>query len=104
QMLAAEPEPEGGEDLPVADADLQIRDLDFSYAEGTFVLQHVNLTVPSGQTIALVGRTGSGKSTLASLISRAVEPPPGSVFLAGRDVGELDLQQLRSAVGVVTQK
>ncbi|SDT18700.1 ATP-binding cassette domain-containing protein [Microlunatus soli] len=104
QMLSAEPEPEGGLDLPDDAIGLEIRDLDFSYAEGSFALQQVDLRVPAGQTIALVGRTGSGKSTLAALISRAVEPPPGTVFLGGRDVGDLDLQRLRGAVGVVTQK
>ncbi len=105
QMLAVEPEPEGGLDLSAdGPVELEIRGLDFAYAEGTFALRGVDLRVPAGQTIALVGRTGSGKSTLASLISRAVEPPPGTVFLAGRDIGDLDLQRLRAAVGVVTQK
>ena len=61
-------------------------------------------TVPAGHTCALVGRTGSGKSTLASLLSRAVEPPRGTVLLGGTDVRDLDLQQLRAAVGVVTQR
>src|SRR3546814_1185368 len=60
--------------------------------------------VPGGATSARVGRTGSGKSTLASLISRAVEPPRDSVFLGGVDVRDLDLQELRAAVGVVTQR
>ncbi|GAA1714057.1 hypothetical protein GCM10009809_07840 [Isoptericola hypogeus] len=64
----------------------------------------MNLRVPAGETVALVGRTGSGKSTLASLLSRAVEPEPGSVFLGGTDVRDLDLQQLRASVGVVTQR
>ncbi|WP_427893155.1 ATP-binding cassette domain-containing protein [Kribbella sp. GL6] len=105
QLLAAEPEPEGGLELPLdGPVDLELRDLDFSYAEGTFALRDVNLRVLDGQTIALVGRTGSGKSTLASLISRAVEAPPGTVFLAGHDVRDLDLQKLRAAIGVVTQK
>ncbi|HZX08346.1 ABC transporter ATP-binding protein [Kribbella sp.] len=105
QMLAAEPEPAGGSELPLdGPVDLELRDLDFSYAEGTFALHDINLRVLNGQTIALVGRTGSGKSTLASLISRAVEPPPASVFLAGHDVCDLDLQKLRAAVGVVTQR
>ncbi|MDO3398287.1 ATP-binding cassette domain-containing protein, partial [Nocardioides sp. SOB44] len=49
-------------------------------------------------------RTGSGKSTLASLVSRAVDPEPGSVLLGGRDVLDLDLQARRRAVGVVTQR
>lgn len=104
QMLAVEPEPDGGADLPTGPLDLEVRDLTFAYAEGTFALSGVDLTVPAGETIALVGRTGSGKSTLAALLSRAVEPEPGSVFLGGADVRDLDLQKLRSAVGVVTQR
>ncbi|KQY64701.1 MULTISPECIES: ATP-binding cassette domain-containing protein [unclassified Nocardioides] len=105
QMLASEPEPEGGRPLPSADRlELEIRGLTFAYDEGTFALRDINLFLPAGDTIALVGRTGSGKSTLASLISRAVEPPRGAVLLGGVDVLDLDLQQLRSAVGVVTQR
>lgn len=105
QMLAVEPEPEGGLPLPAESAlGIEIRGLDFAYAEGPFALHGIDLSVPAGQTIALVGRTGSGKSTLASLISRAVEPPRGTVFLAGVDVRDVDLQQLRAAVGVVTQR
>jgi len=104
QMLGVVPEPEGGRDVPEGPVGIELRELNFSYAEGTFALQGVSLRVPAGQTIALVGRTGSGKSTLASLLSRAVEPPPGTVFLGGVDVRELDLQKLRAAVGVVTQR
>lgn len=104
QMLAVPPEPEGGNALPEGTLDLELRDLNFSYAEGTFALQTVNLRIPSGQTVALVGRTGSGKSTLAALVSRAVEPPRGTVFLGGADVRDLDLQCLRRSVGVVTQR
>ncbi|MGF0115923.1 ATP-binding cassette domain-containing protein [Promicromonospora sp. Marseille-Q5078] len=104
QMLYVVPEPEGGRDLPEGPVGIELRDLHFSYAEGTFALQGVNLRVPAGQTVALVGRTGSGKSTLASLLSRAVEPEPGTVLLGGVDVRDLDLQKLRAAVGVVTQR
>ncbi|WP_454852023.1 ATP-binding cassette domain-containing protein [Promicromonospora soli] len=104
QMLAVEPEPEGGDDLPSGPLGLEVRDLTFAYDEGTFALTGVDLTVPAGETIALVGRTGSGKSTLAALLSRAVEPERGSVFLGGADVRDLDLQKLRGAVGVVTQR
>jgi ABC-type multidrug transport system fused ATPase/permease subunit len=83
---------------------VRFADLHFAYPHGTFALSGVDLTVPAGTTCALVGRTGSGKSTLASLISRAVEPEPGSLLLGGVDVRELDLQQLRATVGVVTQR
>lgn len=104
QMLSVEPEPDGGDDLPAGPLGLEVRDLTFAYAEGTFALSGVDLSVPAGETIALVGRTGSGKSTLAALMSRAVEPDPRSVFLGGADVRDLDLQKLRGAVGVVTQR
>lgn len=104
QMLAVPPEPEGGNELPEGPLDLELRGLDFSYVEGAFALQGIDLRVPAGQTVALVGRTGSGKSTLAALVSRAMEPPRGTVFLGGADVRDLDLQRLRRSVGVVTQR
>ncbi|MBS43291.1 MAG: ABC transporter [Nocardioides sp.] len=104
QMLSSPPEPVGGSPLPDGPLDLVLDDLHFAYDEGTFALRGVDLRVPAGQTCALVGRTGSGKSTLASLVSRAVEPSPGSVRLGGTDVLEIDLQHLRAAVGVVTQR
>ncbi|NNG39715.1 ABC transporter ATP-binding protein [Flexivirga sp. ID2601S] len=104
QMMAVPPEPAGGADLPAGALDIRLADLQFSYAHGTFALRDIDLHVPAGQTIALVGRTGSGKSTITSLLSRAVEPEPGSVRLGGVDVTTVDLQQLRRAVGVVTQR
>lgn len=104
QMLSVEPEPTGGASLPKTPLDIRLENLEFSYDEGTFALQDLSLHVPAGHTVALVGRTGSGKSTLASLLSRAVEPPRGMVFLGDADVTTLDLTQLRSAVGVVTQR
>ncbi|MGZ4628046.1 ATP-binding cassette domain-containing protein [Oryzihumus sp.] len=103
-LLGAESEPLGGDDLPAGPLDIEFRDLHFSYAEGRFALQQVNVDVAAGTTCALVGRTGSGKSTLASLLSRAVEPERGSVLIGGVDVLDVDLQRLRSAVGVVTQR
>jgi ATP-binding cassette subfamily B protein len=103
-LLDAEPEPAGGLPVPDGPLDLRVDGLHFSYAEGSFVLSVDSLDVPAGRTLALVGRTGSGKSTLASLVSRAVDPPRGTVFLGGTDVLDLDLQQLRATVGVVTQR
>jgi ATP-binding cassette subfamily B protein len=103
-LLGAEREAIGGDELPAGPLDVQFRDLHFAYVEGRFALEHVHLHVPAGTTCALVGRTGSGKSTLASLLSRAVEPERGSVLLGGVDVLDVDLQVLRSAVGVVTQR
>ena len=105
QMLAVEPEPVGGAPVPEgAQLAVDVRGLDFSYAEGSFALRDVTFSCPAGETVALVGRTGSGKSTLASFVSRAIEPPRGSVFIGGVDVRDIDLQLLRSDVGVVTQR
>ena len=103
-MLRAAPEPVGGLPLPEGPLDLAFRDLTFAYDESTFALTGIDLHLPAGRTLALVGRTGSGKSTLASLVSRAVEPPVGTVLIGGVDVRELDLQALRRDVGVVTQR
>ncbi|MBS4753548.1 ABC transporter ATP-binding protein [Nocardioides sp. zg-ZUI104] len=104
QLLAVEAEPLGGDPVPPGALDLRIRELDFSYADGDFALCDVDLHLPAGQTLALVGRTGSGKSTLAALLSRAAEPPPGTIFLGGADITALDLHELRRRVGVVTQR
>lgn len=104
QMLALEPEPTGGEPLPDGPLGLEFRELDFAYEEGSFALQGVDLAVPAGQTLALVGRTGSGKTTLASMVSRAVEPPAGSLLVGGADARSLGLAELREAVGTVTQR
>ena len=103
-LLETEPEPVGGRPLPGGVLGIELRDLHFAYTQGSFALRQVDLVVPPGTTCALVGRSGSGKSTLASLISRAVEPERGTVLLGGVDVLDLDLQQLRAAVGVVTQR
>lgn len=104
QLMDSESEPAGGATIPAGAVDIRFTDLHFSYAEGTFALAGIDLHVPAGSTCALVGRTGSGKSTLASLVSRAVDPEPGSLYIAGVDALDLDLQQLRSSVGVVTQR
>ncbi|WP_460446547.1 ATP-binding cassette domain-containing protein [Angustibacter aerolatus] len=103
-LLATEREPEGGLPVPLGVPSVEVRGLHFAYPDGDFALRDVDLLVPAGTTLALVGRSGSGKSTLASLLSRAVEPPVGTVLLGGVDVRDLDLEQLRSAVGVVTQR
>jgi ABC-type multidrug transport system fused ATPase/permease subunit len=104
QLLAVEPEPQGGAPVPSGSLAVSVRGLRFAYPEGTFALHDIDVEVPAGRTTALVGRTGSGKSTLAALLSRAMEPPRDTVLLGGVDVLDLDLDQLRAAVGVVTQR
>ena len=102
-LLTARQEPRGGAPVPPGPAAVEVRKLDFGY-DGSFALRSLSLTVPAGTTCALVGRSGAGKSTLVKLLSRAVEPPPGSVLVGGQDVTETDVEDLRRAVGVVTQR
>jgi ABC-type multidrug transport system fused ATPase/permease subunit len=66
------------------------------------VLSDINLDIPAGRTVALVGATGSGKTSLASLISRLYDVSSGRVLLDGADVREVDLRSLRQAVAVVS--
>jgi ATP-binding cassette subfamily B protein len=84
---------------------LEIRNLSFSYpGSDRLVLRNVNLSLPGGQILAIVGHTGSGKSTLINLVPRLFDPPPGTVFLDGRDVREWPLQALRRNIGYVPQE
>ncbi|MGN6250438.1 MAG: ATP-binding cassette domain-containing protein [Marmoricola sp.] len=103
-LMESPAEPRGGEPLPDGPLDVVFDDLSFAYEHGTFSLRGIDLRVAAGTTCALVGRTGSGKSTLAALLSRAVDPPRGTVRVGGVDARDLDLQQLRAAIGVVTQR
>ncbi|HSE09776.1 MAG TPA: ABC transporter ATP-binding protein [Nocardioidaceae bacterium] len=76
----------------------------FEYVEGTPVLPGLDLTVPAGQTIALVGTTGAGKTTIAKLLSRFYDPVRGRVLLDGVDLRDLDEATLRRSVVMVTQE
>jgi ATP-binding cassette subfamily B protein len=67
------------------------------------VLQDINLKIPAGSTLAIVGPTGSGKTTLAALVARLWEAPAGTLFIDGRSIREWPLDQLRRAIGFVPQ-
>ncbi|MEV4825986.1 ABC transporter ATP-binding protein [Micromonospora sp. NPDC049274] len=101
-------EPVGG--VSPAEGDLRIRDLTFGYEvsgpeSGRGVaLRGVSLTFARGRSYALIGRTGSGKSTLAKVLTRAVDVPPGAVFLGGTDLCDLDVEELRRWVALVPQR
>jgi ATP-binding cassette subfamily B protein len=76
----------------------------FAYKSDRVVLPRIDLDIPAGQTIALVGTTGAGKSTLAKLISRFYDPTEGSVSLDGIDLRDLHPKDLRRAIVMVTQE
>jgi ATP-binding cassette subfamily B protein len=92
--------------LPVREirGDVEFRSLAFSHDGKAPALQDVDLRVPAGTTVAVVGPTGSGKSTLVSLLPRLLDPPPGTLFVDGHDVRRLPLETLRGAIGFVPQE
>jgi ATP-binding cassette subfamily B protein len=89
--------------------EIEFRHLNFGYpsasdaAPNPTVLHDINLHVPAGSTLAIVGPTGGGKSTLAALIARLWEAPPDTLFLDGRSIREYPLESLRRAIGYVPQ-
>jgi len=83
--------------------DIDIRNLTFAYDRHP-VLRDLSLSVRHGETVGIVGRTGSGKSTLLALITRTFEPPPETIFIDGRPVETIPLQQLREWIGMVPQE
>lgn len=84
--------------------ELEFRGVTFTYpGAATPALRDVSFRVPAGRTVALVGRTGSGKSTVLALLPRLFDPPPGTVFLDGVDVRDLDLAWLRGQLAIVPQ-
>lgn len=84
--------------------EVQLQDVGFHYQEGRDVLKHINLTVPKGKTIALVGQSGSGKSTLVDLIPRYHDVCQGKIMIDGKDVRDVGIRQLRSLIGNVNQE
>ncbi|QBJ92422.1 ABC transporter ATP-binding protein [Streptomyces seoulensis] len=103
------PEPAESRELPALKSDFPGREVvfdgvRFAYRTGGEVLPRFGLTLPAGQTVAVVGSTGAGKSTLAKLLARFYDPTEGAVLLDGVDLRELALPELRRGVVMVTQE
>lgn len=106
-VLEQEPDvPEPAEPRPLEQAagELRFDAVRFEYVEGRPVLPGLDLVVPAGQTVALVGTTGAGKTTLAKLATRFYDPSAGRVLLDGVDVRDLASDTLRDHVVMVTQE
>ncbi len=86
------------------EGEIEFRDLNFAYPDGTPVLKGINLKIERGKTLAIVGGTGSGKSTLVNLIPRIRQAERGTVFVDGIDIQDIPLKVLRSNIGVVEQE
>src|ERR1700676_2262324 len=83
--------------------EIRLRDLTFAYPGGGPVLEHFDLTIPAGSSLAIVGQNGAGKTTLAKLLCRLYDPQSGAIEIDGIDVREFDLASWRSRVTAVFQ-
>jgi ABC-type multidrug transport system fused ATPase/permease subunit len=93
----------GAGELPAGGGHIRFEGVGFEYMPGRPVLEGIDLDVPPGQTIALIGHTGSGKTTLTSLVPRFYDVTAGRVTIDGADVRDLKLGSLRSEIGAISQ-
>jgi ATP-binding cassette subfamily B protein len=90
--------------------EIEMRNLSFAYPagennkNGRFALKDINVRIPAGATVAIVGHTGSGKTTLVHLLARLLEVEPGAIFIDGRDMTTIPLAELRSKIALVPQE
>lgn len=105
-LLATEstvPEPLQPRLLRAESADIQFDQVEFAYGD-KIALHHINLSIKSGQLVALVGASGSGKTTLSNLLLRFYDPRRGVVRIGGVDIREFTTRDLRNQIAVVTQE
>jgi ATP-binding cassette, subfamily B, multidrug efflux pump len=92
------------EDAEQITGDIEFRNLTFAYPDAPAVLHDINLHIPAGSSLAIVGPTGSGKSTLVNLIPRLHDTAPGMVLIDGEPIRHYPLAQLRQGIGFVPQE
>ena len=103
--LIADPPAEQRQELATVAGQIRCRALTFTYPGASRpALHELELDLPAGRTLAIVGRTGSGKSSLLALVPRLFDPPAGSLFVDGVDVRRLPLATLRRAIAMVPQE
>jgi ATP-binding cassette subfamily B protein len=83
--------------------EIHLRDISFAYAGGASVLEHFDLTIPAGSSLAIVGQNGAGKTTIAKLLCRLYDPQSGAIEIDGVDLRDFDLASWRSRVAAVFQ-
>jgi ATP-binding cassette subfamily B protein len=108
-MDVMEEEPEvldraGAQPLPEVEGDVRFEGVRFSYSKGGEVLHGLDLDVPAGTTVALVGHTGAGKSTIAKLLARFYDPTEGRITIDGNDLRDVTQASLRHQLGIVPQE
>ena len=92
------------DELGRIDGHVEVRNLRFGYGDGPEVLHGLDLDVPAGTTVALVGHTGAGKSTIAKLLARFYDPREGSIAVDGTDLRDVTQESLRRQLGIVPQE
>lgn len=90
--------------LQIKYGQIEFKDLTFSYDENKIIFERINLSIKSGETIALVGPSGAGKSTFAKLLMRFYDPNSGSIIVDGTDIRTTSLSSLRAQIAVVWQE
>jgi ATP-binding cassette, subfamily B, bacterial len=93
----------GAADVRALRGEVEFRGVSFGYQPGSSVLRNINLTVPAGETIALIGPSGSGKSTMATLLQRFYRVSEGAITIDGVDIRNMTQHSLRGQIGVVFQ-
>lgn len=89
---------------PPLNRDIVFEHVSFSYKEGNEVLRDLCMTIPAGETVALLGNTGSGKSTIVHLLQRLYAPTSGKITIGGVDISQIDRKYLREHVGLMLQE
>ena len=97
------PDRDSGPEIQTGPLSVKAEGVEFAYREGDRVLHGINVELPAGSSIAIVGETGSGKTTFAKLIARLADPTAGKLFVGGVDLKEMASQDRRSAIRMVPQ-
>lgn len=106
EILDIEPDIKNAEEarkMPKIKGLVEFKDVTFGYDDGTIVLDNISFKVSPGENIALVGPTGAGKTTIVNLISRFYDTQKGGVFIDGQNVKDVELDSLRSQMGIMLQ-
>jgi len=93
----------GAEHIVRVEGRIDFRDVRFRYKSGSEILHGINLSIPAGQTVAVVGSTGAGKTTLVNLVPRFYDPTHGTVLIDGHDLRDVTLNSVRRSFGIVLQ-